>query len=54
MDAVVYIVNADAIIRGRNAELKDQFAGPREDLIDLSFDEAFVEAPCLYIWRNIS
>lgn len=53
MDAVVYIVNADAIIsaRGRteelNAELREQFAGPREDLIDLRSDEAFAEAPFL-------
>ena len=53
MDAVVCIVNADAIIsaRGRteelNAELREQFAGPREDLIDLRSDEAFAEAPFL-------
>nr|POF05781.1 gtp-binding protein sar2 [Quercus suber] len=53
MDAVVYIVNADAIIsaRGRteelNAELREQFAGPRKDLIDLRSDEAFAEAPFL-------
>ena len=51
MYAVAYIVNADAVIRGRteelNAELREQFAGPREDLIDLRSDEAFAEAPFL-------
>jgi len=41
MDAVVYLVNADAILRG-HAELR---AG--EDLIDLSYDEAFVGVPFL-------
>ena len=39
MDAAVYLVDADAILRG-HAELR---AG--EDLIDLNYDEAFVGVP---------
>lgn len=41
MDAVVYIVNADAIIMGHAVP------GAGEDLINLSYDEAFQEAPFL-------
>ena len=38
MDAVVYLVNADAILRGDSLRAGD-------DLIDLMNDEAFVEVP---------
>ena len=55
MDAVVYIVNADALTQEEvlgpgeelNAQLWDHFRGPREELNALLFDEAFVKVPFL-------
>ena len=55
MDAVVYIVNADALTQEEvlgpgeelNAQLWDHFRGPREELNALLSDEAFAEAPLL-------
>ena len=40
MDAVVYVVNADALT-------KEELLGPREELNSLLFDEAFAEVPVL-------
>ena len=55
MDAVVYIVNADALTQEEllgpgeelNAQLWEHFWGPREELNALLSDEAFSKAPFL-------
>ena len=55
MDAVVYVVNADALTQEElsepgeelNAQLWDHFRGPREELNALLSNEAFANAPFL-------
>ncbi|KAL0006153.1 hypothetical protein SO802_013714 [Lithocarpus litseifolius] len=55
MDAVVYVVNADAITTGEllgpgedlNAQLWEHFLGPREELNALLSDEVFEKVPFL-------
>ena len=55
MDAVVYIVNADALLRWRflgprekrDAILREHFLGPKDELNALLSDEAFANVPFL-------